>query len=246
MTTCNPETGVCELPEANQPVPSQQAQFGKTQNEIRVHYVGDPMCSWCWGISPTVEAVAAYCADNDVGFTLTVGGLRAGGGDLWNTSFKNFLRHEWQKIAQVTGQPFGFTLLDAAHFEYDTEPACRAVVVAQMLQSRKQLPARLPLQFFAAIQRKFYVAGADTKSIDFYAELCGPLGFDFAEFAALFNSQEAWQATQAAFARCRGWGVRSFPTLLLEQKGQLGLLASGFVTKDAVLQKLTQARQATA
>lgn len=238
MMKCDPVTGVCQLPEHDD---SGDSAAAPARHAWAVHYIGDPMCSWCWGISPTVSAVEAFCATQGIEFTITMGGLRAGGGDPWNAAFKSFLRKEWQHIGQTTGQPFGFTVLDAAHFEYDTEPACRAVASVKLLQARHQLPASIPLKFFTAVQHKFYVDGQDPKQTEFYASICADLALDFAEFAALFASPDAQQAVQEEFVRCRQWGVRSFPTLLLEVDGALRPLAEGYATQQQLLSRLQQA-----
>ncbi|HIF6626326.1 TPA: DsbA family protein [Serratia marcescens] len=238
MKHCDPSTGACRLPNlANAPA----AAHANQQKPLAVHYIGDPMCSWCWGISPAVAAAAAFCEEAGIDFVLTLGGLRAGGGDAWNAAFKDFLRAEWRHIGQQTGQPFGFTLLDAPYFDYDTEPACRAVAVAKHLQHQHGLSARLPLQFFAAIQRKFYVDGQDPKAVDFYADLCAGSALDFNAFRTLFASAAARQAVQQDFVRCRQWGIHAFPTLLLELHGEKIPLAVGAIHADALLTRLTQA-----
>ena len=36
-------------------------------------YVGDPMCSWCWGFAPEIESLA-----DDYPIEVVVGGLRPG------------------------------------------------------------------------------------------------------------------------------------------------------------------------
>lgn len=235
---CDPVTGACELPELEQSV---DAVASATRPEWAVRYIGDPMCSWCWGIAPTVEAVEAFCAAEGIEFSITMGGLRAGGGDPWNATFKDFLRNEWQHIAQATGQPFGYTLLEAPHFNYDTEPPCRAVATVKRLQARNNLPRSLPLKFFSAVQRKFYVDGQDPTKTDFYASICAELALNFDEFRTLFESPEDLEAVQQEFVRARQWGVRSFPTLLLERKGETTPLAVGFVTKEDVLARLRKA-----
>lgn len=237
MMNCDPVTGTCLLPEVDKPTDT-VAQANR--NNLAVHYIGDPMCSWCWGISPAIREVAAFCEAEGIEFTMTMGGLRAGGGDPWNTDFKAFLRNEWQHIAQVTGQPFGYSLLEAPHFDYDTEPACRAVVTAQLLQARNQLAPSTVLQFFSAAQRKFYVEGQDPKLVGFYAGICADVGLDFDEFRTLFSASEARQTMEQAFVRCRQWGVRSFPTLLLERGGERTTLAVGFVKTEQVLARLRQ------
>lgn len=234
MVKCDPVTGACLLPDLDDP----GAADAPARSGLAVRYIGDPMCSWCWGISPTVSAVEALCEAEGVEFSITMGGLRPGGGDPWNAAFKSFLRGEWRHIAQVTGQPFGFTLLEAQHFDYDTEPACRAVATVKLLQARDQLPSAIALKFFSAVQRKFYVEGQDPKVTDFYASICASLALDFDEFRAVFSSPEARQAVQQEFVRCRQWGVRSFPTLLLERRGEREQLAAGFVTAEQVLTRL--------
>lgn len=238
MMKCDPDTGVCLLPEQDNPVDTDAVA---ARPGWAVHYVGDPMCSWCWGISPTVSAVEAFCAAQGIEFSMTMGGLRAGGGDQWNETFKRFLRNEWQHIGQVTGQPFGFTLLDAKHFNYDTEPSCRAVATVKLLQARHQFPVTNVLKFFTAIQHKFYVEGQDTTKVDFYASICASLALDFDEFRSLFDSPEAQQAVQQEFMRCRQLGVRSFPTLLLEHNGKIKPLAAGFVSTEDALSRIRQA-----
>lgn len=237
MMKCDPVTGVCLLPDLDTPV---DADARATRRGWAVCYVGDPMCSWCWGISPTIDAVEAFCEAEGIEFSITMGGLRAGGGDPWNAAFKEFLRNEWRHIAQATGQPFGFTLLEAPQFDYDTEPACRAVATVKLLQARNHLPNSTALKFFSAVQRKFYVEGHDPKAADFYASICTGLALDFGEFRTVFDSPEALQAVQQEFARCRQLGVRSFPTLLLERHGETKPLAVGFVTTEEVLARLRQ------
>lgn len=235
MMNCDPVTGACVVPELNTATNTTPERL---RQDLAVHYVGDPMCSWCWGISPTVKRLEAFCADEGIAFSLTMGGLRAGGGDPWSPQFKDFLRNEWQHIAHVTGQPFGFTLLDAAEFNYDTEPACRAIATVKLLQAKHALPKSVVLTFFSAVQQKFYVAGQDTTEVDFYADICAAVGLNVAEFTALFDSAEAKQAVHQEFVRCRQWGVRSFPTILLERNGEISPLAVGMVHADQLLATL--------
>jgi protein-disulfide isomerase-like protein with CxxC motif len=74
--------------------------------------------------------------------------------------------------------------------------------------------------------------------------VCARLPLDFDAFRALFDSPDALQAVQRAFVRCRQWGVRSFPTLLLEHNGKTAPLAEGYVSAEQVLSRLRQATAA--
>ncbi len=234
MLNCDPETGVCSLPESSDKT-APQVPLSTLVPVVR--YIGDPMCSWCWGISPALKEVSTYCQIRGLDFSVHVGGLRPGGGDHWNKSFKTFLRHEWENIHRVTGQPFGFSVLDQAEFNYDTEPACRAVVAMSRLQASSQVL----LAFFSGIQRRFYVDGADPKQPAFYQELCVEAGVTYEEFLRVFQSPEAKVATSQEFQRCRGWGIRGFPSILLEINGRITYLASGNMTAALLIEKLNAA-----
>lgn len=237
MTKCDPITGACMLPDQKEMTNTHPL----TKREgLAIHYIGDPMCSWCWGISPTISAIEAFCKKEGIEFSITMGGLRAGGGDPWNTVFKDFLHKEWQHIGKTTGQPFGFTLLKASYFNYDTEPACRAVAAVKLLQVRGDLPSSIVLAFFSAVQHKFYVEGQDPKEVNFYSSICDNLSLDFDLFSSVFNSPEALDAVQQEFNRCRQWGVRSFPTLLFESHGKIKQLAAGYITEEQALSRLRQ------
>ena len=240
MLNCDAEIGACSLPE---PANKTSLHPEKTTSEATVRYIGDPMCSWCWGISPTLKALADYCQENHINFTVHVGGLRAGGGDAWNDAFKAFLRHEWETIHRVTGQPFGFTLLDEAEFNYDTEPACRAVVAMRHLLEKRQQPSQTLLAFFSGIQKQFYVNGTDPKQPAFYRDLCAQAGIPYEEFLDAFTSATIQLDTLKEFQRCRNWGVRAFPTLLLDVNQNIIPLASGHTSLPAVVAKIESVLQ---
>jgi putative protein-disulfide isomerase len=231
--SCDPSTGVCEIAPASGEIARQT-----DLQRVAVIYIGDPMCSWCWGVSPAVSEIEQFCADQQVGFSLRVGGLRPGGGDPWNASFRNFLRHEWQAIHQRTGQPFGFQLLDRASYNYDTEPACCAVVAARTMIQERPRATSILVSFFAAVQKKFYTRGEDPSEIEFYRELCEQHEIDFDQFQTKLRSQGTLQATRQDYAQVRQWGVRGFPTFLLQSDGRISVIQSGYTTaqqlKDAV------------
>ena len=238
MLSCDAKTGLCILPES---ADKSSSQTHETIAKPTVRYIGDPMCSWCWGISPTLKELASYCDSHNINFTVHVGGLRPGGGDEWNPQFKAFLRDEWETIHQRTGQPFGFSLLDKAEFNYDTEPACRAVVAMTLLLKNRPNSSQAVLAFFSGIQKQFYVDGADPKQPEFYRALCAEAGVIYEEFLKVFQSANAKTATIQEFERCRSWGVRGFPSILLEVNGQMTLLASGYTTGAALIENLQSA-----
>lgn len=218
---CDLETGVCApAPLAGEDTPATRAP------DMELVYVGDPMCSWCWGIAPQLERLREHAIGREIPFRLVVGGLRPGGGDEWNAAFKQFLEHHWREIAERTGQPFGFDLLRRESFHYDTEPACRAVVAARPFVGEREL------EFFSAIQRKFYVDNEDPKALDFYPSICAATGVDFAAFAQRFADRSVIEETLGEFRLNRSWGVTGYPAILVRTGDRKRPLARGYATFD--------------
>ncbi len=194
-----------------------------TEQKPKLIYVGDPMCSWCYGIAEELSQIVDHY-ENNLDLEIIMGGLRAGGGEEWNQQFKDFLKHHWEDVGIKSGQPFKFELLGWDEFDYDTEPACRAVVTVLSLDASKALP------FFKEVQKGFYLENRDPKAVSFYKPICDALDLDYTSFASGFDSQEMKLATQSHFEKSQQIGVRSFPTLLLEYKGKFHLVASGYST----------------
>ena len=190
-------------------------------NHPRLVYVGDPMCSWCWGLSPILKQIQDYCKQNDLTFSLILGGLRPGGGDAWTETFKNFLKNEWERIAIVTGQKFVFDLLSKDFFNYDTEPACRAVAVSRKLLIENKTKEHSLLHFFSSIQNKFYAFGQDPTDIYFYKDLCEHYEIDFEEFKHHFNDIKTKKELLHEFHIARQIMIKGMPFVGLYHKGTL-------------------------
>ena len=216
---CDPATGLC-TPAALAPAPKLPAP----DSTLELIYVGDPMCSWCWGISPELHRLEQAAAANDIPYRIVVGGLRPDDGEVWNEQFRGFLRHHWEEVNERSGQPFGYELFDLAHFQYNTEPSCRAVVAARTMD------AAVASRFFELTQHHFYVQNRDPKEVAFYRPICLALGLDFERFARLFDSEEIRRETQRDFQLNRSWGVRGYPTVVLAKAGKLYGLATGYST----------------
>lgn len=194
-------------------------------------YVADPMCSWCWGFSPVIEAVRDAYHDR-LKIALVLGGLRPGERAPMTAQARDDILHHWHQVHARTGQPFRFDHALPDGFVYDTEPASRAVVTAGGLD-----PAHI-FDLFKAIQAAFYAEGRDVTQVDVLAELAAGLGIDAADFQHAFNSEAARAKTRAHFQQARKMGVRGFPALILQRDAQIDTVASGCQPLDSVRAEL--------
>jgi putative protein-disulfide isomerase len=199
-------------------------------------YVGDPMCSWCYGFGVPLGQLLARHPDLQV--QLVLGGLRAYNTQVMDAALKDKLRSAWAGVAERSGQPFSPALFEREGFVYDTEPACRAVVTV-----REHAP-QLALAMYHAIQQAFYADGRDTTKAAVLGEIWDEVhgrtkeAWGHIDFLRDFESEAMRQRTRDDFAQAQRWGVRGFPTLLAVVDGQAQVLTSGYADANVLQQRL--------
>lgn len=190
-------------------------------------YVGDPMCSWCWGIAPELELLTT--AHPELPLRIVVGGLRPGpNAQTVDARLAEYLGHHWEEVERRSGQPFDRSLLDQHGWVYDTEPACRAVVVMRDLAPHETF------RFFKHLQQAFYADGLAVWDPAIYTGLIEGFDVDGSEFLEAFESEDAVKATWQDFSLARSWGISGFPTIVLRQGATGQIIARGYSTADAM------------
>ena len=111
-------------------------------------YIGDPMCSWCYGFAPELSKTINELEDK-VNVKLVMGGLRPYNNENID-GMKDFLKEHWEHVYEASNQSFNYGILDDPDFIYDTEPPSRAVLVVRHLQPESELA------FFKDVQTLFY------------------------------------------------------------------------------------------
>jgi putative protein-disulfide isomerase len=195
------------------------------------------MCSWCWGFAPVLDAIRAKYAGR-FEYRLVVGGLRpAAQAEPLNERLKEFLRVEWTKIREVTGQPFDLSFLDREDFRYDTHPAARAVVIFRAMKPGAEF------DFYKRIQRAFYAENTDVTQPEQLAALAAPFGVDRGLFLEHMKAPESDLGARSDYAEARMLGVQGFPAVVLRDGDKAGLLTYGYQPFDKlepVLEKIVQ------
>lgn len=195
--------------------------------ERELLYVGDPMCSWCWGISPELDKLIGQLPD--VPFRILAGGLRPGpSAEAMTDDFAQFLANEWSQISERTGQKFDFKILQREDWIYDTEPACRAIT------TMGEIDETLAWPLFKRIQQAFYAEGILVTDPEVYPALVKEVGGDPDQFMAMFMSQEATDLVWEDFAIVRSWGVTSFPTVIYREGDSGSIIAHGYATAETM------------
>lgn len=199
-------------------------------NPPTIIYVGDPMCSWCYGVSKELETLKDNYEDS-FSFEIVMGGLRP-----YNTEtmldLKSFLTHHWEDVSARSGQTFNYEVLNNPSITYDTEPPSRALIIV-----RELAPAQA-FTFFHHIQKSFYLDNKNMHEASAYYDALSLTSIDTETFTKKFNAQTYKEKVKEDFLKAQALGVRSFPTLLIEINGKIEVLSSGYFTAADMAKKL--------
>lgn len=208
---------------------------------MKLIYIGDPMCSWCYGFGKSLDAALAALPDLEL--EIVVGGVRNRSTELLDEAGKQFRLAHWERVEALSGLPFNRqAFLAREGFIYDTEPVCRAVVAARRLAGAEPL-----LSVFRALQHAFYVDGRDTTDVRTLSEVAATalqaMHYPAATEAmlALMRDPAIVAETQAEIRRARALGARSFPTLLVD-RGSTVETVEGFLDAEGLIARLREMR----
>ncbi len=194
-------------------------------------YIGDPMCSWCYGFSPELEAI--HQAEPALPIQVVVGGLRPNGTENM-AKLGDFLQHHWEEVNAASGQKFSYGILKNESFLYNTEPACRAVVTVREMSPGKER------DFFHYLQEAFYFKNLDLTNTEVLCSVVKDYGLDSKAFKEQFESQQMKELTQIDFALASEMGISGFPSMVLKKGEDYHLITKGYQKSDVLIKLIRE------
>ncbi len=179
-------------------------------------FVVDPMCSWCWGFAPIIEELRTTLGD-EYSFTLVLGGLRTKGEMSWNERSKEYLKGHWKQVSQRTGQAFSDGLFEKESFDYDTYPACKAVITVRELFGMQSA-----FEYLHTIQEAFYTRNEDITNVEVLMDLLSRITSDKESFRTFYESDRAQLLMEHDFSKARSMGANAFPSVvIIDEEGHM-------------------------
>jgi putative protein-disulfide isomerase len=173
--------------------------------DTTLYYVHDPMCSWCWGFSPTWDAIRmALPAEQKV--VELLGGLAPDTDEPMPEQMRDYLQQTWRTIQSQLGTPFNFDFWQQCQPRRATYPACRAVIAAE-----QQEAGELMVQ---AIQHAYYLRAMNPSEDAVLTTLATELGLNSERFARDLVDPATSVELHHQITLARQLGVESFPSLI--------------------------------
>ncbi|WP_173507072.1 DsbA family protein [Marinobacterium sp. xm-d-530] len=189
-------------------------------------YVMDPMCSWCWAFSKTLDNWLQQHPDLDVLWVM--GGLAPDSDEPMPQSMREAIASTWQRIESQTGTRFNYDFWTRNTPRRSTYPSCRAVIAAGELHPQgRQLMSK-------AIQQAYYLEAKNPSDTNILIECAASIGLDEIQFAELLSSELIDSKLNSELEFCKSLGVQGFPALLLVNNESITPLALGYSTLDKI------------
>jgi putative protein-disulfide isomerase len=195
-------------------------------------YVHDPMCSWCFGFSKTLQTLLNELPA-DINVKRLLGGLAPDSNKPMSEATRNMVRQNWQHIEQaIPGVSFNYDFWDNCEPRRATYPACRAVIAA-----RQQGDAFDDLMT-QQIQQAYYLQARNPSDNSTLIGLASEIGLDQEVFADDLASNQTQQSLLDEISLSKSLGVNGFPSLVLERDGRYELIQTNYTKADSMLSQI--------
>ncbi|MBW3696484.1 DsbA family protein [Vibrio sp. T187] len=204
---------------------------------VKLHYVHDPMCSWCWGYKPTLEQLKQQLPAS-IEFNYVVGGLAPDSEEPMSADMQQKLQAIWKRIEQQLGTEFNHDFWTECKPVRSTYPACRAVIAAGFQDHYEAM--------LEAIQHAYYLRAMLPHSTETHQQLAEELGLNVQQFMNDLSGKLLEGELEDQLSFKHAMGVASYPTLMLEVNGIFTEVELNYQSTEPTLRSIRSILEANA
>ncbi len=214
----------------------------KTQNteRMKIIYVYDALCGWCYGFSPVMEEFAARYGE-DVDFEVISGGMIRGSriGPIGEVAA--YIAEAYKDVERGTGIVFGEAFLN--DILKDGKAIFTSIPPAIALSVFKTQKPAQSLAFASRLHKAIYFDGIKPDDMEAYGKLAAEFGLDAEKFVAMMADETFLRLAEEDFQRSAGLGVNGFPTVFLTDGKETVILSRGYTNFQNLETRFLNARQ---
>ena len=198
-------------------------------DDSQLYYLHDPMCSWCWGFSPTWNKVKEALEDK-VKVTYLLGGLALDNDEDMTLQTQNYVQSNWRRIEEkIPGTKFNYDFWIKCKPRRSTYPACRAVISARIQNPDCET------SMIRAIQKCYYLDAQNPSNEDVLVSLAIELGLDAEKFQLDLRSEKVNKMLFAEISLAKSLGMSRMPSLSLQTGRGLRAISIDFLDPDYIV-----------
>lgn len=177
---------------------------------MKLIYVMDPMCAWCYAFGPVLEEFLEKHPFLEIDYVM--GGLASDNDNPMSEDMKKTISSYWVEIEKKTQVTFNHNYWKQNTPYRSTYPSCRAVIAAETLKQKSSY------QMVKAIQSAYYKEAKNPSLKETLLDCAISIGLDEVEFLKVFNSSVTEQNLQEHLNITSQLQVRGFPALFYINK----------------------------
>lgn len=206
-----------------------QNQRKDNMNKVKIIYVYDAICGWCFGFSPTMAKIKENYK-TEIEFEVVSGGLKLGKGVGPIDVVAPYIKTSYQQVEKTCGVKFGDAFVNGT-LKQGTM-ILNSLPPAIALSIMKEKYPEKSLDFAGLLHKMYYVDGIEPENYEAYGIYAAKLGYDKTEFYKKMKDSTYIKKAYKDFEYAQLLGANSFPTVILDKEGKREILFQGFITFD--------------
>jgi len=202
----------------------------QTTEKMKLLYVYDALCGWCYGFGPVVEKIEKDF-NGSVEVEIISGGMVMGDRVAPVGNMAGYILNAIPRVEKTTGIQFGqpyIDLLKEGSYVTSSEKPSVALCVYKSFTNEKSV------EYGHAIQTSFYKYAKDLNNDSLYADLAAGFNINRAEFLKRMQDSTYLKQAQEEFKRAANLGVTGYPTLLVKQEKGYAKITEGYTGYESI------------
>ncbi|GAB5553540.1 MAG: DsbA family protein [Saprospiraceae bacterium] len=207
--------------------------------KLKLIYVYDALCGWCFGFSPVMSAFAEK-HEADIEVQVVSGGMIRGEriGPIGEVAA--YIKDAYKTVEDSTGVKFGKAFLEDVLEEGST--VFTSIPASVALSVFKTIKPEASLAYAADLQEAIYVDGITPEDFEAYAARAAKYGIDPEKFVEMMQQDTFIAMTEEDFALAQQMGVNGFPTIILHNGEKAVMMARGYLPMERLESNYSQAK----
>lgn len=193
---------------------------------MKIVYLYDALCGWCYGFSPVINKFQEKYKDN-LSFEVISGGMITGNriGPIGEVA--SYISWAYKDVEKVTGVKFGDEFLNK--ILKNGKAIFTSIPSSIALSVFKDLDTSNSIQFVSELQKAIYFNGIEPENLKAYGQIAAKFGIDAEAFVIKMKDLTYKKQAEEDFKKTTAFGVTGFPSVFVEIDGIYLKIASGYV-----------------
>lgn len=197
----------------------------ESEEKPTIFYVYDVLCGWCYGFSNVIQEFKKR-HEEDFNFKVLSGGMVTGEkvGPIGEVA--SYIKDAYHDVEERTGTKFGEEFIQKLVNEgkdiFTSVPAAMALALFRTQQPENEL------EFATRMQKAIYYQGLAPGDWNTYGQCAQDFGLNADEFASKVQNQKLLELANKEFGVVANWGIKGFPSVLIQKGDQAYLIARGY------------------